>query len=90
MNLEHHQINHAPNFQFRRSLNLFSEGGISPSGECWVSPTDTFLRLWNSPAGVNLKKQGFLLQDDGKRVGASQDCILICPKNMETHKHAEN
>ena len=64
---------------FRRNMKLFSEGGISPTGECWVSPTAVFLRLWHSSAGVHLKKQGFRLQNNGKEVGASQDRILICP-----------
>ena len=59
----------------------FVDGGISPSGECWVSPTDIFLRMWEGPAGILLKKQGFRLRDDGKQIGASQDRILICPRH---------
>ena len=73
---------------FRRNMKLFSEGGISPTGECWVSPTAVFLRLWHSSAGVHLKKQGILiphklLQNNGKEVGASQDRILICPRQKK-------
>ena len=68
------------NFGFRRNMKLFSEGGITPSGECWVSPTDTFLRIWNSPAGVRVRKQGFRLQNNGKQLGASQDRVLVCPR----------
>lgn len=70
-------------FGVRRNMNLFSEGGIAPSGECWVTPTKVFLRMWHSPAGVHLKKQGFRLKNDGKRVGASQDCILYCPRRKD-------
>ncbi|MDE0013910.1 MAG: hypothetical protein OXU36_22405 [Candidatus Poribacteria bacterium] len=83
MHTEHLHTEWAKNFGFRRSMKLFSEGGITPSGECWVSPTDTFLRIWNSPAGVSIKKQGFRLQDNGKQLGASQDRILICPRQKE-------
>lgn len=83
MHAEHLHTEWAENLRFRRDMKLFSEGGIAPSGECWVSPTDTFLRIWDSPAGVSIKKQGFRLQDNGKQLGASQDRILICPRQKE-------
>ena len=75
-----HAENLHTDFNGYRNMKLFSEGGITPSGECWVSPTAVFLRIWNSPAGVHVKKQGFRLQDNGKQLGASQDRILICPR----------
>lgn len=81
MHAEHLHTEYAQSFGGHRSMNLFSEGGISPSGECWVSPTKVFLRIWDSPAGVHLKKQGFRLAYNGKQIGASQDCILYCPGN---------
>lgn len=83
MHAEHLHTEWTKVFGFHRNMKLFSEGGIAPSGECWVSPTDFFLRVWESPAGNSLKKQGFRLQDNGKQVGASQDCILICPNRKE-------
>ena len=82
MHSEQLHTEYTANLELRRNMKLFSEGGITPSGECWVSPTDTFLRIWNSPAGVHVKKQGFRLQDNGKQVGASQDRILICPRKQ--------
>ena len=67
----------------RRNMNLFSEGGIAPSGECWVTPTTAFLSIWESPTGNRLRTQGFRLRNDGKQIGASQDRILICPRRKE-------
>ena len=84
MHAEHLHTEYAENFRGHRHRSLFSEGGITPSGECWVSPTDTFLRIWDSPAGVRFKKQGFRLQDNGKQIGASQDRILVCPRQLTT------
>ena len=69
------------NFELQPNTRLFSDGGISPAGECWVLPTDIFLRVWKSPTGKHLKKQGFHLRNDGKRVGASQNRILYCPRH---------
>ena len=80
MHTEQLHTEYTKNLGFRRNMTLFSEGGITPSGECWVSPTEAFLRIWNSPAGVYVKKQGFRLQDNGKQLGASQDRILVCPR----------
>ena len=73
----------AVNFELQPNTQLFSDGGISPAGECWVLPTETFLRVWESPAGAHLKKQGFRLRNDGKQIGASQECILICPRHKD-------
>ena len=55
---------------------LFADAGMIPSGDCWVVPTDAFLKLWESPAGKDLRKQGFRMGHDGTRIGASQDCIV--------------
>ena len=57
----------AVNFELQPNTRLFSGGGISPAGECWVSPTDIFLRVWKSPTGKHLKKQGFRLRNNGKQ-----------------------
>ena len=84
MHAENLHTEYAENFNGDRNMRLFSEGGIAPSGECWVSPTAMFLRFWESPAGNRLKKQGFRLQDNGKQIGASQDRILICPRRKES------
>ena len=64
--------------EFERQPNtpLFTDAGIIPSGDCWVVPTDAFLKLWGSPAGNDLRKQGVRMRHDGKGGGASQDCIV--------------
>ena len=80
MHSEHLHTKFTKNLGFHRNMKLFFEGGIAPSGECWVSPTDFFLSMWESPAGNRLKRQGFRLQDNGKQIGASQDRILVCPR----------
>ena len=38
---------------------LFADAGMIPGGDRWVVPTDAFLKLWGSPAGNDLRKQGF-------------------------------
>ena len=83
MHSENLHTEYAETFRGYRYMKLFSDGGITPAGECWVSPTNIFLRVWESPAGVHLKKQGFRLQDNGKQIGASQDRILICPRQKD-------
>ena len=77
---EHFSISEAIGFQLTPNTSLFSAGGISPNGESWVVPTALFLRLWHSPSGVELKEQGFRLGNDGKSVGASQDCVVYLPR----------
>lgn len=76
----------AVGFQLTPNTKLFADGGISPDGECWVLPTDLFLRLWNSPGGVAMKEQGFRLGNDGKRIGASQDSVLYLPRREQIRK----
>ena len=68
-----------PDFSAEMSPNteLFSDAGMGPSGECWVVPTEDFLRIWESPAGTYIKNRGFHMRNDGKQLGASQDCVLI-------------
>ena len=83
MHAENLHTEYAENFNGYRNMKLFSEGGIAPSGECWVAPTAMFLRVWESPAGNRLKKQGFRLRNNGKQIGASQDRILVCPRQKE-------
>ena len=55
---------------------LFADAGMIPGVDCWVVPTDAFLKLWESPAGNVLRKQGFRMRHDGSRIGASQECIV--------------
>ena len=83
MHTEHLHTEQATNDGFHIRGAWFSDGGISPAGECWVSPTDVFLRIWESPTGNRLKKQGFRLRNDGKQIGASQDQILVCPRRKD-------
>ena len=83
MHTEYLQTEYAGNLSGHRNTRFFSEGGITPAGECWVCPTDIFLRLWESPTGNHLRQQGFRLRNDGKQVGASQDRILVCPSQKE-------
>ena len=80
MHSEHFSTNEVVDFPLTPNTPLFSAGGISANGECWVLPTALFLRLWHSPGGVALKKQGFRLGNDGRRVGASQDCVVYLPR----------
>lgn len=63
-------------FQRQPDTPLFPDAGMIPGGDCWVVPTDAFLKLWESPAGNDLRKQGFRMRHDGKQVGASQECIV--------------
>ena len=63
-------------FERQPDTPLFSDAGMIPGGDCWVVPTDAFLKLWESPAGNDLRKQGFRMRHDGTRIGASQDCIV--------------
>lgn len=81
MHSERFSTNEAIGFPLTPNTKLFSAGGISPNGESWVVPTALFLRLWHSPGGVELKKQGFRLDNDGRRVGASQDCVVYLPRD---------
>ena len=83
MHAENLHTEYAETFRGYRYMKLFSDGGITPAGECWVSPTKVFLRIWNSPAGMYLKRQGFRLENNGKQIGASQDRILVCPRQGE-------
>ena len=55
---------------------LLADAGMIPGGDCRVVPTDAFLKLWESPAGINLRKQGFRMRHDGRQISASQDCIV--------------
>ena len=77
----HAEYLHTEPSGLRPNKKLFSEGGICPNGESWVVPTAAFLRVWESPAGVHLKKQGFRMQNDGKQMGASEDRIIILPRH---------
>lgn len=69
-------MHHKHKFKQKPNTPLFAEAGMIPGGECWVVPTDAFLKLWESPMGDDLRKRGFRMRNDGTRVGASQDCIV--------------
>ena len=77
MHAEYHHTQHEDDFEVRPNTELFSDAGISPSGECWVVPTEDFLHIWESPAGTYIKNRGFRMRNDGKQLGASQDRVLI-------------
>ena len=61
---------------------LFSEAGMIPGGGLWIVPTATFLRIWETAAGEELRARGFRLGDDGQSVGASQDCVVHIPAGL--------
>ena len=69
-------MQHKHEFGRHPGTPLFSDGGIIPGGDLWVVPTDAFLKLWESPAGAELRKRGFRMCWDGRRIGASQDCVV--------------
>ena len=59
---------------------LFTEAGLIPDGGgLWIVPTETFLRIWDTPAGEHLRERGFRLDNDGRLLGASQDCVVHLP-----------
>ena len=72
---------HAEHLELTPDTDFFADAGISPSGVCWVVPTDIFLSIWESPVGTHLKKSGFRLRNDGKQLGASQDRVLVVPSH---------
>ena len=62
---------------------LFTEAGVVPGGGgLWIVPTVTFLRIWETPAGEQLRERGFRLGDDGRALGASQDCVVHIPAGL--------
>ena len=65
--------------QLKPSTPLFSEAGLIPSGGFWTTPNDVLLRLLDSPAGEDLRKRGFQLCQNGKELGAPQDCVVVFP-----------
>ncbi|RKU10850.1 hypothetical protein C6503_19390 [Candidatus Poribacteria bacterium] len=77
MHAEYHHTEQRDSFDVSPNTELFSDAGIGPSGECWVVPTENFLRIWESPAGAYIKDRGFRMRNNGKQLGASQDRVLI-------------
>ena len=69
-------MQHEHEFQRQPDTPLFSDAGIIPGGDLWVAPTDVFLKLWESPASENLRKRVFRMCQDGKQIGATQDCVV--------------
>ena len=62
---------------------LFTEAGMVPDGGgLWIVPTQTFLRIWETAAGAQLRERGFRLSNDGRTVGASQDCVVHIPAGL--------
>ena len=60
--------------------DLFTECGMLPGGDMWVAPTDTFLRIWQTPVGEHLRKRGFrFVQNGNQQMGADRDCVVCFP-----------
>lgn len=62
--------------------DLFGEIGMGRNGDLWVVPTETFFLIWQTPVGAHLRKRGFRLENDGKAVGASEDCVVHLPARL--------
>ena len=43
-------MHHEYEFKQKPNIPLFADAGMIPGGECWMVPTDAFLKLWESPA----------------------------------------
>ena len=69
-------MHHEHEFQRQPDTPLFFDAGMIPGGDLRIVPTDAFLKLWESPAGTELRKRGFRMCWDGRRIGASQDCVV--------------
>ena len=61
---------------------LFGEAGMSPEGDLWIVPTPKFLLIWKTSVGEYLRKRGFRLANDGKEMGASEDCVVHLPGHL--------
>lgn len=61
---------------------LFGEAGMGPDGDFWIVPTQTFLRIWPTSVGDYLRKRGFRLENDGKEMGASEECVVHLPAHL--------
>ena len=62
--------------------DLFSEAGMIPDGDLWILPTDTFLQIWQTPVGEQLRKRGFRLVQNGKQIGADYDRVICFPAEL--------
>ena len=63
-------------FGRRPDTLLFSDAGMIPGGDLWVVLMDAFLKLWESPAGEDLRKRRFRMCCGSRQIGAFQDCVV--------------
>ena len=59
-------MKHEHEFQRQLDTPLFSDAGIIRGGDLWVTPTDAFLKFWESPAGEDLRNRRFRMCHDSK------------------------
>ena len=66
------------------SGNWFTQGGITPSGRCWVSPSEDFFERWlvDDKLSKHLESLGFEMAFDGGSVGSHSEFIFYCPTDM--------
>ena len=64
--------------------NWFTDAGITPSGRCWVSPSEDFYECWlfDDMLADYLAELGFEWGFDGAAVGSWSEFIFYCPSNM--------
>lgn len=62
--------------------DLFSDAGMIPGGDFWIKPTETFLLVWRTPVGDNLRKRGYQLVENGKQIGADYDRVICFPASI--------
>ena len=66
-----------------RHAEWFHDSGITPEGRWWIAPTALFIeQIWQSCAGDDLKKRGFVLNHDGHTVGATQNTVIYLPTTL--------
>ena len=72
--VSHNHLQLLPNAEW------FIEGGVTPEGKWWIAPTPLFIeQIWQGSAGDDLKKRGFVLGQDGHRIGATQHTVIYLP-----------
>lgn len=62
----------------------FTEAGITPSGRCWVSPSEFFFERWltDDALAKRLESLGFEMAFDGASVGSWSEFIFYCPMSI--------
>ena len=84
MHTEYHTThNTGPQLQLLPNADWFTEGGVTPEGKWWITPTPLFIeQIWQGCAGDDLKKRGFRLGHDGHRIGATQNTVIYLPTTL--------